>query len=209
MPGRNRNCWKCRNGFWKSVRAPQFDPLQWRAAAACNWPWREDGNQVVAHLVVEHDHARGIALRGAPCRTERGRQVARVVQLVDAVRAVAHGGAGVEQQREPRVGLAAIALEIAALGAREDVPVHVTQVVALAVGAVLGELLAEAEIGRTVQAGDEAVHHRLRHQVQAGNAGQDFRIQITLRQAYSPRGSGMHSRSWRRMSSDFNRSDSA
>ena len=77
------------------------------------------------------------------------------------------------QDRQLRVGLAAIALQVAALGAGEDVPVDVTQIVALGVGAVLGELLAEPEIGRPVQAGDETVDHGFGHQVQAGDAGQN------------------------------------
>jgi cobalamin biosynthesis Mg chelatase CobN len=83
-----------------------------------------------------------------------GGQVARVLEFVDPVRAVAHRGAGVDQQSEPGVGLAAVALEIAPFGPREDVPVDVTKVVALAVGAVLGEFLAESEIGRAMQAGE-------------------------------------------------------
>ena len=47
-----------------------------------------------------------------------------------------------------------------------DVPIHVTQIVAGIVSAILGELRAEAEVGRAVQAGDEAVHHGLGDQVE-------------------------------------------
>ena len=50
------------------------------------------------------------------------------------------------------IGLAAIALEEAFVGAREDVPIDVAQIVALGVSAVLGEFLGEAEIGRAVEA---------------------------------------------------------
>ena len=87
-----------------------------------------------------------------------------------------HRPAAVQQNRQLAVGLAAIALEIRALGAREHVPIDVAQIVAGRVGAVFGELLAEAEIGRAMQAGDEAVDHGARHQVQAGDAGENRRI---------------------------------
>ena len=59
-----------------------------------------------------------------------------------------------------------IALEEAAVGAGEDVPIDVAQVVALGVGAVLGELLGEAEVRRAVESGDEAVDHGLGDQVE-------------------------------------------
>ena len=87
-----------------------------------------------------------------------------------------HRPAAIQQNGQLAVGFAAIALEIGALGAREDVPIDVTQIVARSVGAVFGELLAETEIGRAVQAGDEAVDHGARHQVQAGDASENRRI---------------------------------
>ncbi len=75
-----------------------------------------------------------------------------------------------------RIGLAAIALQVRALGAREDVPIHVAQIVAGRVGAILGELLAESEIGRAMQARHKSIHHGLGHQVQVRDAGQQRRI---------------------------------
>src|SRR5450759_3271444 len=70
---------------------------------------------------------------------------------VDPVRAELHRPAGVEQNGDLAIGLAAVALEIHALGSRKHVPIDVPQIVAGIVGAVFGELLAEAEIGRAVQ----------------------------------------------------------
>ena len=108
------------------------------------------GRHVVADLVVENDDARRIALLIRQVGDRCG-QISREIELVDTVRPVRHRCAGIEQQRELRVGLAAIALQIHALGSGENVPVDVPQVVAFGVGAVLGELLAEAEVRRTVQ----------------------------------------------------------
>ena len=101
---------------------------------------------------------------------------------------VVHGVAGVEQDGQQAVGLAAIALQVGALGAGEDVPIDVAQIVAGRVGAVLGELLAEAEIGRAVQAGDEAVDDRLGDQVEAGDAGQNRRDRESAAHAQAPFG---------------------
>jgi hypothetical protein len=77
-----------------------------------------------------------------------------------------HGVAGVEQDRELAISLAAIAFEIAAFRACEKIPVHMTQVVSRRIGAVLGKLLAEAELGRTMQASDETVHDRFCQQIE-------------------------------------------
>ena len=111
---------------------------------------------------------------------ERRGQIAGVIHLVDAVRAELHGVAGVEQHRQQAVGFAAKALEIQALGARIDVPIDMAKIVAGSVGAIFGELLAEAEIGRAVQAGDEAIDHGFGDQVEAGDAGEDGGVEEAL-----------------------------
>ena len=54
------------------------------------------------------------------------------------------------------------------------------QVVPRSVGAVLGKLLAKAEVRLSVQSGHEAVYHRLCQQVQRGDAGQHMGIEKTL-----------------------------
>ena len=78
-----------------------------------------------------------------------------------------------------RIGFAAIALQIHALGARENVPIHVAQVVTGRVGAILGEFLAESEVGRAMQARDKSIHYCFGHQVQVRDAGQQRRIDET------------------------------
>ena len=78
------------------------------------------------------------------------------------------------------LGFAAVALEVGALGARKDVPVHVAQVVAGRVGAVFGEFLAEAEIRRAMQAVNESIDDRLGHQIQTGNSGEHRGIEEAL-----------------------------
>ena len=179
MPRRRRNSWKCSSGLAKSVRARGSAMFE-AAQQAVQLPLARRGADVVAHFVVENDQAGGIALiLDGEIEKRRGR-VARVIHLGDAVRRVLHGIAGVEQHGEQAVGFAAIALQVGALGAREDVPIHVAQIVAGRIGAVFGELLAEAEIRRAVQAGDEAVHHRLGDQVEAGNSGEHRRIEKAL-----------------------------
>ena len=90
------------------------------------------GADVVAHLVVEDDQAGGVALVLDGQIEERGGEEAGVIHLGDAVRGVLHGVAGVEQHGQLAVGLAAIALQVGALGAREDVPIDVAQIVARA-----------------------------------------------------------------------------
>jgi len=72
---------------------------------------------------------------------------------------VAHGRAGVEQHGDLAGRFAAVSLEVGALGTVEDVPIDVPEVVAGGVGAILGELLAEAEVGGAVESGDEAVDY--------------------------------------------------
>ena len=87
------------------------------------------------------------------------------------MRAVAHGRAGVEHQRELRICFATIALQVHSLGAGENVPIHVAQVVAGRVSAILGELLAESEVGRAMQARDKTIHNCFGNQVQVRDAG--------------------------------------
>jgi hypothetical protein len=91
-----------------------------------------------------------------------------------------HGVAGVEQDREETVGLAAIALEIQLLAAGVDVPVDVAKIVAGSIGLIFGELLAEAEVGRAVQTGDEAIDDGLRDQIETGDACEDGGIEKAL-----------------------------
>jgi hypothetical protein len=130
---------------------------------------------VVFDVFVEDNEAGGVALlRGHV--DETGRHVAREIEFVDGMRAIAHGGAGVEQDQQLGIRFAAIALQIHALAAGEDIPIDVAQIVTRRVGAVLGELLAETEIGGAVQAGDEAVHDGLGDEVESVDGGESGRI---------------------------------
>ena len=103
---------------------------------------------------------------------QRCRDEARVIELAHRLRRVRHGRRSIEQDQQLRIGFAAIALEEALLGAREDVPIDVAEVVALGVGAVLGEFLGEAEIGRAVEPGDEAIDDGLGDEVEAVDGGE-------------------------------------
>ncbi len=91
-----------------------------------------------------------------------------------------HGVAGVEQYGQQAVGFAAKALQIQPLASGVDVPIDVAKIVAGIVGAIFGELLAETEVGRAVQAGDEAIDHGLGDQIEAGDAGEDGGIEEAL-----------------------------
>src|SRR5579862_4572353 len=82
------------------------------------------------------------------------------------------------------------------------------QIVARAIGAVLGKLLAESEIGRSMQAGNESVDHGPRDQVESRQTGERSRVKEAL-EHYSPRGAGFQSNNLRRTSSCRSLSDSA
>ncbi len=138
------------------------------------------GADIVADLVVEGNQPGGIALAVDGQIEERRGEVAGVIHFVDAMGAELHRVAGVEQDRQQAVGFAAKALQIHPLGSGVDVPIDVAEIVAGSVGAIFGELLAETEVGRAVQAGDEAIDHGLGDQIEAGDAGEDGGIEEAL-----------------------------
>jgi hypothetical protein len=80
--------------------------------------------------------------------------------------AISHGGGGIEQDKQLGIGLSAIFLEEALTGAGKDIPIDVAQVVALAIGAILGELLGEPEIRRAMQSRDEPIDDGLSDEVE-------------------------------------------
>jgi len=67
-----------------------------------------------------------------------------------------------------QVGLLGVLLDEVAVAARPHLPVEVLERIAGHVGAVLGELDAEAVKGRAVHAGDEAFDHEPRAHVEVG-----------------------------------------
>ena len=152
-----------------------FDPVQ----QAEQLPLPRGGSDIVLHVLVKDDESGSVALVRRHV-AETGRHEAGEVELVHRVRAVAHRSAGVEQDQQLRIGLAAIAFEVHALRAGEDVPIDVAQVVAGRVGAVFGEFLAEAEIRRAVQSGHEAIHHGLGDQVETVDGSERSWIEKSL-----------------------------
>ena len=170
MPRRCRKFWKWMNGLVKSVCVPGFGLLD-GVQQAEELPLAGGGRDVVLDVFIEDDEAGRIAL-GVGHVAERGGDEAGVIELGDAGGAEAHGGGGVEEEEELGIGLALVAFEEAAVGAGEDVPIDVAEVVALGVGAILGEFLGEAEVRRAMESGDEAVDHGLGYQVEAGDGGE-------------------------------------
>src|SRR3974377_930218 len=116
---------------------------------------------VILHILIEDNQAGGVALAVGHV-AQRGGYEARVIQFGDASGPEAHRGGRVEEEEELGIGLSAIALEEAAVGAGEDVPIDVAQVVAFGVCTILGELLGETEVRRAMQPGDETVDYGLR-----------------------------------------------
>ena len=81
------------------------------------------------------------------------------------------------------VGFAFEALEVDALGAGEDVPVDMAEIVAFDVLAVFGEFLRKAESRGAVQAGHEAIDHGLGDEVERGDGGEDGGVEEALHHA--------------------------
>jgi hypothetical protein len=123
------------------------------------------GRAVLTDLLIEHDQADGVVLPGREIR-ERGSEELAVLQFAHAAGAVIHRRAGVEQDHQPRVGLAFVAADVSALGARVHIPVDEARVVAFDVRAVFLELLAEAVVRRTMQTGEKALDRQARHQLE-------------------------------------------
>src|SRR3979411_35232 len=143
-------------------RLPDVRPPPWtrllqsrkksrKLALPCRWPY------VLPHLIIEDDQPGRIALVPDREIEERRRNKPCVVHLLWRAGRVLHRVARIEQYHELAVRLAAIALQVAPLCAREQIPVHMAQIVTRDVGAVLGELLAEAEVRRSRQAPPKAV----------------------------------------------------
>src|ERR1700723_3137538 len=165
-------------------------------------------SNIVPDFVIENDQTRGVALIANREVEQRSGHIARIVDLGDPVGAEVHRIARIQNDREEAVGFAAILLQVHAFRTREHVPVHMTQIVARRIGAVLGELLAKAEIRRAVKARHKAVDDRPRDEIEARNLGEHRRIEKTL-QDQAPFGGGTCSISLRRISSVLIPSDSA
>ena len=106
---------------------------------------------------------------------------------MDRLRPVRHGSRRIEQHQQLRIRLAAIALQVTAVGPREDVPIDVPQIVSRRVSPVLGELLREPEVRRPVEAIDKPVDHGLGHQVKPGNGRERVGIEESLEHLFHRR----------------------
>ena len=147
-------------------------------ALPCGW-WN-----VIGHVLIEHDQPSGISLLRRHVG-ERSGEVARVIQFPDVARSISHGRAGVEQDEQLHVRFALESLQVETLAAGEDVPIDVAQVVALHILLVFGELLGETEFRGTMQARDEAIHHRLRDEVERRDGSEDRGIEKRLQHILS------------------------
>jgi hypothetical protein len=146
------------------------------AEQAVQLPLAHRWTHIVANLVIEHDQARGVALILYRQIKQGSGGEPRIVHFAYRVRRKFHGIAGVQQHGEHAVRFTAVAFQKGSLRACKNIPIHVAQIVARRISAVLGEFLAESEIRRAMQTVDEAVDDGLRHQIQAGNSGEHRRI---------------------------------
>ena len=137
------------------------------------------GRTELPDLLVEHDQPDRIVLTRGEIRERRGEKLA-VLQLADAAGAVVHRRARIEQDHQSRVGLAFVAADVRALGARVDVPVDEARIVAFDVRAILLELLAEAVVRRAMQPGEKALDRRARHQLEVREARERRRRQQAI-----------------------------
>ncbi len=169
---------KMMNGLEKSVREPP-SAFSMACRMRISWPCRVDGRDVVGHVLIEDDQAGGVALLRRQIGQRCGEE-ARIIEFADLARAIRHRRAGIEQNQQLHVRLALEPLQIETLGAGEDVPVDVAQIVALHVLLIFGELLAETELRRTVQSRDEPVHYRLRDEVERRNGSEYCGIEKLL-----------------------------
>ena len=128
-----------------------------------------DGGTCSTTSLSKAHEADAIALVVHEVGQARG-QDARVVELGDAAAAVVHRLRHVEQHREVHVRLGFVLLDVVAVGPRPQPPVHAADVVARHVAAMLGEVDRRAEVRRLVQAVDEAVDDRARHELQVPDA---------------------------------------
>jgi hypothetical protein len=140
---------------------------------------------VLANLIVEHDEPDRVVLTRREIR-ERGGEELAVQELRHLAGREPHRGARIEQDHEPRIGLADIALDVGALGARVHVPIDEPRIVAFAVRLVLGELLAETEERRAVHSGQESRNHGARHEIEIRKRRKRLRTKEVLGRRSDP-----------------------
>ena len=130
---------------------------------------------VLDDVAVERHQADAIALPVDQVGQATGEHLA-VLELGHATAAEPHRFRDVQQHREVGVRVGLVLLDVIAIGAGVQTPVHAADVVARHVAAVLGEIDRRAEVRRAVNAVDEPVDHGARHQLEIANAREDGRI---------------------------------
>jgi hypothetical protein len=88
------------------------------------------GPNVVPDFVIEDDQPRGVALIVDRQIEQGSGRKARIVHLAYFARGIVHRIACIEQDRELAVGFSPIPLQISALGAGKNIPVHMAKIVA-------------------------------------------------------------------------------
>ena len=141
-------------------------------ASVAQWPRARPRRRDGANRLVEGDQAGSIALPQQHECERRGKS-SGVVELGEAVRRTAprHRRAGIEHQHRAEVGLLLELLDVEAVGAAEQLPVHVARFVARLVLPVLGELHRKPAPRRTMQAGQKPLDDALGEDFEAAEAG--------------------------------------
>src|SRR5271157_4275509 len=138
--------------------------------------WLAGRTQVAADGVVEETQADRVLLLNdhvGQCRDDE----LSVLELGDVLaRGVRHRFAGVQKQVEEQVRLLLVLLEVKLVGLGPDLPVHVADVVARHIFAVLGELDGEAVVGAGMHARDVALDHEPGLEIEPLEASQCLRI---------------------------------
>ena len=126
-------------------------------------------------VVVEGDAADAVALLLREVGEARA-EILPVLELRNAAAREIHRPRDVEDDREVRVRVGFVLLQVVAVGPRVQLPVHAADVVAGHVAPVLGEIDRRAEVRRAVQPVDESVDHGLREQLEIADAREDLRV---------------------------------
>ncbi len=170
-----------------SWRVPRQDPRQPRPVGLRRARW--DPTQ---HALGETDQADGVPLTDQQER-EAGRQALRVIQLGEKAVLAAppvHRATHIQTDVGGEIGLLFVLLQVEPVGAPIHLPVDEPEVVARAIGPVLGELDGEPSVRRPMESGEEALDDRPGDQLQAAERVELGRVQ----QVGSTGSSFVHSR---------------
>src|SRR5208337_3674384 len=142
--------------------------------------------EALTNLLVERDQANRVLLVDHQV-AERSRQADAVLELGQLLAVgVTHRPRQVHHQVAGQVGLGLELLDVEAVGLGVDVPVHIRNVVARGVLAVLGELHREALERAGMQPRDKALDDELGAQVQPRHLADDLGLQILFGGGHGP-----------------------